>query len=92
MKIIDESHRIADELQHKRTELYIKEIAVIEAAYKAYEAACEDFARELRRLDDRGEGTDGVCSNCDAGLDASWNHCPICGRELDIYCHSGHTR
>jgi len=80
MKITDESHRIADELQHKRTELYIKEIAVIEAAYKAYEAACEDFARELRKLD---HGTDGNCSNCGAELCADWKCCSNCGRWLD---------
>ena len=80
MKIVDESHRIADELQHKRTELYIKEIAVIEAAYKAYEAACEDFARELRKLD---QGTDGNCSNCGAELSADWKCCSNCGRWLD---------
>jgi len=84
MKITDESHRIADELQHKRTELYIKEIAVIEAAYKAYEAACEDFARELRQLDDREQDLDGSCSNCGAPIRASWIFCPICRHRLDI--------
>jgi len=89
MKITDESHRIADELQHKRTELYIKEIAVIEAAYKAYEAACEDFARELRRLDDREQDLDGSCSNCGAPIRASWNFCPICSRCLDINVSDG---
>jgi len=83
--IVDESHRIANELQHKRTELHIKEVAVVEAAYKAYEAACEDFARELRRLDQqdaRTQNADGNCSKCGAELSANWMHCPDCGRQI----------
>ena len=84
--MVDESHRIADELEHKAKERCMKEIAESEAGRKAYVEACEDFARRIRELvreqDDKTKDMNGSCSKCGAELSSVWMYCPDCGREI----------
>lgn len=84
--IVDESHRIANELEHRANERCAKEIAESEAGRKAYVNACEDFARRIRELvgeqDDRTENMNGNCSKCGAEISSTWMFCPDCGRRI----------
>lgn len=84
--MVDESHRIADELEHQAQQKYAKEIAESESARKAYISACEDFARQIRELarqqDDKTRIKNGNCEKCGEELSAGWSYCPDCGREI----------
>lgn len=84
--IANESHRIADELEHKANERYQREIAESEASKKAYVEACEEFARKIRELsreqDDKTEEIGGYCKKCGAEISRDWMYCPDCGREI----------
>lgn len=85
--LVDESHRIADELEHKAKQRCEKEIAESEAGRKAYVEACEDFARRIRELareqDEKTEDMNGNCSKCGAEISSTWMFCPDCGRMID---------
>lgn len=45
-KIIDETHKITDELEHEAT-LKLKDA---QAYYKGYVQACEDYGRRIRQM------------------------------------------
>lgn len=84
--IVDESHKIADDLEHAATERHAKEAAESEAARKAYVQACEDFARRIReyarKQDDETGIINGNCEKCGEELSAGWSYCPDCGRKI----------
>lgn len=85
--IIGESHRIANELEHEAAIKCEREVAEAETARKAYYQACEDFARQIRKLGMEQDGTtkmiSGNCEKCGAELlSLGWLYCPDCGREI----------
>ena len=45
-KIIDETHKITDELERKATEA----LNDAQAYYKGYVQACEDYGRRIRQM------------------------------------------
>ncbi len=45
-KIIDETHKITDELEHKATEKLLD----AQAYFKGYVQACEDYGRAIRNV------------------------------------------
>ena len=49
-KIIDATHKIADELENNAAIYRAKEEAKVKAYYDGYSKACDDFGRKIRMM------------------------------------------